>query len=738
MPLPAPPSAPSSPVNLDNCDREPIHVPGHVQSHGALLGFASDGTLQWASRGAGALLGVPLPAAGQRLDPDGFEGAAALHEAVAAELAAPADGAATPRQHEVVLAGRVFDLLLHLSGTTVVAEFEPRRADADDPVAFAIQAHRGLDRLRRARSVQDLLEIAVQEVRALAGFDRVMAYRFRHDASGDVVAEARDETLEPLLHRRYPASDIPAQARRLYVVNTLRLIVDVRSSPVPLEGPPGPPLDLSHSVLRSVSPVHIEYLSNMGVGASMSVSILVGGQLWGMLACHHMTARHVPYAVRMACDVLAQVLAASVQSRLAAEHGRRISAAASMRSHMVERLLVSEDSVSALSPFAADVARALDAEAVVVAESGRLAVHGGVPEAGVRALLAWLDDPATPLDAGLFAGSSQADLPAAVSAGLGNWCGVLALRHDDVAAGWVIALRREQIETIDWGGRQEKEYANGPLGPRLTPRGSFEVWRETVRGTAVPWGATDLEIGRQLRDELGRASASRHAELGRARNQLLAVLGHDLRNPLQTISMTSHLLERGIDSARMGQRIQNATTRMQRLIGQVLDMSRLQSGLGLGFAIQRVDLAAMVEGLVEEALVAYPGSVIQRDLPASLPAEADPDRIAQLLGNLLSNARHHGEAGQPVRVALARDGDDVVLTVRNRAAPIPADMVPQLFTPYKRQSIANARNKGGLGLGLYIAREIARGHGGSLAYAYEAPEVVFTVRFPAHAHAAAA
>lgn len=722
--------APADAVNLDNCASEPIHIPGHIQSHGALLAFGPGGVLRWASAGATTLLGVSLPAIGEALAPTHFDGDAGLRQAIADELETPADVGAAPRQHDVVLSGRPFHMLLHDCGGAVVAEFEGNDGGAADAAAFALKAHRALDRLRRSRTLDDLLDTAAAEVRALTGFDRVMAYRFRHDASGDVVAEAREPSLEPFLHRRYPASDIPAQARRLYVANTLRLIVDVRSVPVPVAGVSPEPLDMTYCVLRSVSPVHIEYLNNLGIGASMSVSIVVAGELWGMLACHHMAPRHVPYPVRMACDVLAQVLAARVQSVQAAEHGRRVAAASTLRSRMVERLLVSDDMVSALLPSAPELCAALEAGAVVVVEHGRLGIHGPVPEPAAQALLAWLDGGQVPLHAGLFQAHSLEALPPAVREALGDWCGVLALRFDEVGPGWVVVLRREQVQTIAWGGRPEKDYANGPLGPRLTPRGSFDEWRETVRGTSVPWSPTDLEIGRQLLDELGRAAGSRQAEMARARNQLLAVLGHDLRNPLQTISATSHLLGRGADTAKMGQRLQSATSRMQRLIGEVLDMSRLQSGLGLGFAFQPVDLAELVGALVDETVGAYAGGVVRRELPATLPAQVDPDRFAQLLLNLFSNARHHGEAGGPVSVALRQEGGDAVLEVRNLAPAIPAEAASQLFTPFKRQSIANPRNKGGLGLGLYIAHEIAVGHGGTLAYAYADPEVVFTARLP--------
>ena len=723
-------SSAAAAVNLENCDREPIHIPGHVQSHGVLLAFCPDAVVRWASSNAATVLRVAVPAVGEKLAAVHFDGDPAVHLAIGAELGATPEPGTLPRQHDVVAGGRNFHLLLHHANDLLVAELEPRPADDSGEAVFAPRAHRGIDRLRRGRTVDELLQSAAEEVRRLTGFDRVLAYRFRHDASGDIVAEDRHAALESLLHRRYPASDIPAQARRLYVENTLRLIADVRSAPVPVEGREAAPLDMSHCVLRSVSPVHIEYLSNMGVGASMSVSIVIGGQLWGMLACHHLTARHVPYHVRMACDVLAQVLAARVQSLLADAHLGRVAAAASLRSRLVQRLVVSDDGLSALSPHAAELATAFDAGAVVLAEGGRIAIHGSVAEPAARALAQWLQSGAGPVDGGMLALHTRTELPPELATALGSWVGVMALRYDEVAAAWLVVLRQEQVETIAWGGRPEKHVVPGPLGPRLTPRGSFALWRQEVRGTAVPWDGTDREIARQLLDELGRAAGARQAELQRARNQLLAVLGHDLRNPLQTIAMTPHLLQRGADSAKVGERIHNATSRMQRLIGQVLDMSRLQSGLGLGFNFVLRDLVPLVESLVDETVTAYPGSVVEARLPATLEAEVDPDRFGQLLVNLLSNARHHGEAGQPVAVELQAEGPDAVLTVRNHAAPIAPELASQLFAPYKRNSLTNPQNKGGLGLGLYIAQQITLGHGGALTYRYEAPCVVFMARLP--------
>jgi light-regulated signal transduction histidine kinase (bacteriophytochrome) len=714
-------------VTLDNCDREPIHIPGHIQDHGALLAFNADGRCSAASSNAQAFLGCALPQLGERCGPQHFGG----NHVIAQALAGSAESGEAPQYQVAQIGDATFDVIVHRSGPLVLAEFERRNGAGDDPGAFAFQAHRSMDRLRRQRSVQELLEVAVQEVRALTGFDRVMAYRFRHDASGDVVAEACRDDLEPYINRRYPAGDIPAQARRLYVINTLRLIADVRSQPVPVASVDATPVDMSHSVLRSVSPVHIEYLTNMGVGASMSVSIVIGGQLWGMLACHHMAPRRVAYSQRMACDVLAQVLAANVQSLLAADHGQRMARTASLRSLLIEQMLHAEDAMAAIMPMASQLEAAFDAGAVVFSEGQQLALHGDVPKPVARSLVDWLNTQVPQLDGGLLAVASLASLPAPLAVALGSWCGLLALRIDEVTGGWLVFLRKEQVETIAWGGRPEKVYVTGPLGPRLTPRGSFDVWREIVRGTAVPWSTADWDMARQLRDELARASGARHAEMGRARNQMLAVLGHDLRNPLQTITMAAHVLERGADGVKLGRRIQNSSTRMERLISQVLDMTRLQSGLGLGVHLQPVDLARVVDEVIEDTLLAHPDCRIQRVLPPSLVIQGDADRLSQLLGNLIGNARHHGSLDDPILVSLSHDATGVVLAISNRSEPIPAETVAQLFAPFKRESLDNKRNQGGMGLGLYIAREIARGHGGTLEYRYEAGRVVFVLAIPA-------
>jgi len=725
------PGTPGEPLTLENCDREPIHIPSLVQPHGALLAFDAEARLRYFSANAATVLHCALPAPGEALAPAHLDGVPAVRTALAQ--------ASQPAHFQVQLGGAEFDLIVHAHDGLAVAEFEPHGANARPHGEFALAAHRAMAGLKHQATLQALLQVAVQAVRELTGFDRVMAYRFRHDDSGEVVAEAKTESLDAFVGRRYPASDIPAQARRLYLVNTLRLIADVGATPVPVIAAPGQaaPMDMSHCVLRSVSPIHIEYLRNMGVGASMSISIVIEGRLWGMLACHHQQALQVPYASRMACDVLAQLLAANVQSLLARERAQATDAAAQLRARVIESALHGDDLVAGLAPLAPDLAQAFDADALVLAQEGRVLVHGaGLTSDGAAGLLRALRTQPAP-HADVLASQALAQEFPDAGAACAGWCGLLALRLDAAGDGWLLLLRREQIETIHWGGRPEKEYVAGPLGPRLTPRGSFEVWKEEVRGTSAPWTGALLELAHKLHDELVRAQSVHLAELSRARTELLAVLGHDLRDPLQSIAMAARVLESDAGGeaqakgARIGQRIQSSSTRMARLISQVLDASRMHAGLGLEIRPRDVDLTRLLDDLLDENALGYPGLRVHSERPASLPAQADPDRIAQLFGNLLSNARHHGEAGEPVRVHLSQQGELAVFRVINLAPPIAPELVPNLYSAFKRRvTEQKSRNRGGLGLGLHIAEAIVRGHGGRIDYTYEDGAVVFTARFP--------
>ena len=711
-------------VDLLNCADEPIHIPGSIQPHGALLFFSDAGLLEGWSANAAALLGLDLaldaPYASLALPTPALE--------LLIDYFGPGELEVSPSMVPVCIDGADYDCIVHAAFGRVVAEFEGREVGADEVARFAVKAHASIDRLRRQKTIEGLLSIAVDQIREFTGFDRVMAYRFRPDDSGDVVAESRREDIVPYLGQRYPASDIPAQARRLYTLNTLRSIIDVHDHMVPLLGAPeAMPLDMSHAVLRSVSPVHIEYLRNMGVGASMSVSIVINGRLWGLVACHHMSRKLVPYSIRMAADVLAQVMASTIHSIESRLETATIERSAATRTRLIEDLLIEDDPLETFGRLADAVLDATQSQAQVTSYYGKVRVHGAeLPPGLADAIVATLPEGAHDL----VLREKLDDWPEAIRARLGKWVGLLALPFDPPANGWNVLLRVEQIEQVAWGGRPEKTTTFGPLGERLTPRGSFDAWYETVRGHAHPWEATILANARLTLAELVRVMTSRRTQTEATRAQLLAMLGHDLRDPLHSINMAGMVLEKGSAQPTLGKRIQSSTSRMQRMITQVLDMSRIDGGLGLGVTLEPVDLAALVEDLIDEARMAYPTIPFQIACEAPAMVNADSGRLAQVLSNLLSNARHHGEVGKPVRVCLKVEDGHAVVDVSNAGAPIPPELVATLFNPFKRASLHNPRNRTGMGLGLYIAQQIVREHHGDIAYRHDGNEVIFSVRLP--------
>ena len=286
-------------VDLTDCDREPIHHPGLIQPFGVLFVLAEPSLIvTQVSENVGdhlplrveEVLGEPLATL---LDPASV---AAVREALGAERWRDLN----PLQ--ICAHGRQFDGIVHCHEGAAILELEPNPGPA---IAMPHPFRQALIRLQRVATFAELGEVGVEQMRRVTGFERVLFYRFHEDGHGSVDAEAKEPALEPYLGLHYPASDIPAQARELYCKNWLRLIFDGRANParvVPtLRADTGGPLDLSFSVLRSVSPVHLEYMANMGVRASMSISLVVRDRLWGLISClNHTSPRRVSQETRMA------------------------------------------------------------------------------------------------------------------------------------------------------------------------------------------------------------------------------------------------------------------------------------------------------------------------------------------------------------------------------------------------------------------------------------------------------
>lgn len=486
---------------LSTCEAEPIHVPGAIQPHGVLLALDAGLDVVVASANLALMLGVAAhEAVGRSLaEVAGPEVAAFVRSVLEHEL--PHEPAALVLRDVPTgeLARRLADVRVHRSGDRVVVEIEELVGSegTDRRTARSILA-----RLAQGATTERLAELLAREVRDLTSFDRVMVYRFDEQWNGEVVAEARVDTLNPFLGLHYPATDIPAQARRLYRINPIRLIADIHYTPVPLrptfDPVDGAPLDLSHAALRSVSPIHVEYLSNMGVTASMSVSILIDGELWGLVACHHYSGPHRPsHEARSAAEAVTQATAHLIGHRQRAEAREATLDTQQLLADLTQRL--ARDDRSPLDTLATDpgLLELVGARGAALCFDGEVRLLGATPPAELLPRIAELtDDPDHYVSSTQHLGLLDPDLAAYAELAAG------VLRIGSVPGRWLMWFRPEQRVVVDWGGDPDNKRLYDAEDPRvrMSPRKSFDKWREVTRGVSEPWRPWQLEGA----DVLGR------------------------------------------------------------------------------------------------------------------------------------------------------------------------------------------------------------------------------------------
>ena len=510
-------------ADLTNCERELIHLAGSVQPHGALLVLREpDLVIVQASLNTGAVLGIEhARLLNQPLATLGGDAAAALaRTARAAALTMPIpfrcriDGASDGASDRPDDDGRLFHAMVHRqSRSGLVVELEPAAttsASADvgaevgaEVVPAALAAT--IQRISGAATPAMLGDAVVRSVRELTGYDRVMLYRFDADGHGAVIAEARDERLDSLLGQHYPASDIPQRARELYLRTRVRALVDVDYTPVPLvprrAGIAGEELDMSLCFLRSMSPLHLQYLRNMGVTATLVTSIVCEGKLWGLIACHHYATKVVPSAIRTACELLSEVVATRIAALESRAHVEAELFVRDLEQRMVLAATETGDWRRALfDDPEARLLRPLDASGAALLYEGQLLTAGEVPSApALRGLIAWLR---THVGAGVFESASLPKLDPAFTSLAATATGVLAVELGREDGEYLLWFRPEQVRTVTWGGDPEKAVLVGDDPRELSPRRSFAAWRQVVRDTARAWSRTERAIAEAIRESL--------------------------------------------------------------------------------------------------------------------------------------------------------------------------------------------------------------------------------------------
>ena len=539
-------------VDLTNCDREPIHILGHVQSYGVLL-VCSGATwsITQASANAAEFFGRS-PETFLGLEASTLLGAPAVR--ALSHALENAKASCTARVLHCGLAnGKTCHIAINQNSGRLLIELELAEGEqaARSPLEFVSVI---LARNEQANSVQSFCDQVAKRIRLLTGFDRVMVYKFLHDGSGKVISEAKIPHLEPFLDLHYPASDIPQQARALYLRSWTRLIADVASTPVPIvpeRDASGEPVDLSLVGIRSVSPIHIEYLINMGVAATLSMSLIVDGKLWGLIVCHHYSANIVPMNMRAAAELLAQIISLQIESLEPNDHGNLLRTSR----QSVDKLLTDFPHTGALSDNLTErlpeLRMLLPCDGVGFWIDGIWKGQGSVPpQREVAGIARFLVEAAA---RNVFATNELPHRYHPAERFRTEVSGVLAIPLSRVPRDYLMFFRREVVQTVKWAGDPNKPVTVGPLGDRLTPRKSFAVWESLVRGQSMPWSPTDRMAAETIRIALLEvvlrlnefASEERNKAAERQR-LLISELNHRVKNVLTLINA---LVTRGYDNS---------------------------------------------------------------------------------------------------------------------------------------------------------------------------------------------
>lgn len=641
--------------DLSACDREPIHIPGAIQPHGVLLAVDQDLRICRAGGDVQALLGYDGDPLGQQLG-----NTVPMRDIDLRSVAQECGFVASVRTPTAEV-----DLFAHRCAGELIVEFEPAPQKRRSGVQVLGDLLPIVKQIGAATDLGEAANAAAAGVRRITGYDRVMIYRFLDDQSGQVVAEARSDEVTTFLNHRYPASDIPQQARALFMRNPVRVIQDVSYSPAPIRGGDGP-LDLSGSLLRSVAPVHIQYLKNMEVGASASFSLVRADALWGLIACHNRTARPIAHEEREMCRRVALAFDQAI-ARLEEENSHREALRLTRRREELLPLVAGADSVAAaLRTHADELRRLVAADGIAVLLDSDIVCSGVTPpEPELQKLGRWVID--QPRDLLVTNALSELYEPAA------NWTACASGLISSVVARnpltAILWFRAEEIETVNWAGNPHKAAEPGAAPGLLSPRKSFEIWAETVRGRSRAWRPNEQEAVRRIASslaEVGRQKAQ--AELNRQltsevaeKDLLMREMHHRVQNSLQLVtSMLGH-------HETQGAKEQLAVAR-----DRVLSVALLHRRLWRSEDLQNINLEPFFSELVEGLMRTW-----NRDWEDKVTVDVEPVRmsahaallIALIVSELLTNAVKYAYAGAagPLSLTARETGtNQVTITVSDR------------------------------------------------------------------------
>jgi len=635
-------------VTLTNCEHEPIHIPGQIQPHGFLLGITSEWKIEYCTNNISSFVSVShTEVLGKQLaDVFGKKAEQLILEYISE------DKIQDVFPLEIALLGKLFQIGIHKSFDIYILEAETLFSDKEQLVDVYTQTIQFVNQMNKTRSLKDLCSLVAQGTREITGYDRVMIYRFDKDYNGEVYAENCREDLEPFLGLHYPHTDIPAQARELYIKNQLRLIVDMDYDPVPIftiDDKENKNLDLSLSILRSTSPIHVEYLKNMGVGATLTISLIHHGRLWGLIACHHYSKKNISPEIRLAAKLQGQFITSQIDIRQSNDENVN----AQITTVALEELTGLEfplqyqsiETIVAVPQLLA----ICNAAGVSIIAKGKIYKNGLAPSDGqIEKLVEKINDQ---LSGKTFITNKLSDYFPEF-AQFSDFAGIIY--HSLGNGNHIIWYKPETISEIKWGGDPEKAIVKDKNG--LHPRNSFNIWKQVIKNQSSPWKQYEIngaiQYAHSLHNQLIMIMLSEEEGKYRTQSEILKetnselenlnwISTHDLQEPLRKIQLfTSKMLAEPeviqLESVSGSlQRVAKSASRMRTLLDDILKFSRIKYTKE---TLQKIDLNDIMDatlGEMNETILESEAIIEYDNLPEVYAVHF---LMRQLFSNIIQNS----------------------------------------------------------------------------------------------------